>query len=53
MALSSASLGLMLLFLTIPRNKEYLFNGNMNENGEFVMHLTPLLKNDSQSNYME
>ncbi|CAH8510527.1 unnamed protein product [Schistosoma margrebowiei] len=53
MALSSTSLGLMLLFLTIPINKEYLFNGNMNENGEFVMHLTPLLKNDSQSNYME
>ncbi|KAH8860358.1 major facilitator superfamily domain-containing 6-like [Schistosoma japonicum] len=51
--LSSTSLGLMLLFLTIPRHKEYVFNGNINENGGFVMHLTPVLRNESQSNYVE
>ncbi|CAH8843660.1 unnamed protein product [Trichobilharzia szidati] len=52
MALSSATLGLVLMIFTLPKYKEYVFNGDTNENGEFSMYLRLVTENISQSDYV-
>ncbi|CAH8843662.1 unnamed protein product [Trichobilharzia szidati] len=52
MALSSATMGLVLMIFTLPKYKEYVFNGDTNENGEFSMYLRLVTENISQSDYV-
>nr|CAH8842574.1 unnamed protein product [Trichobilharzia regenti] len=52
MALSSATMGLVLMIFTLPKYKEYIFNGDINENGEFSMYLRLVSENISQSVYV-